>query len=152
MTTTAIVTILTLLVAQATPARRSTLLVYVSIGEYYGTVYVPPPSGFADHVLLRGQPLIARLTIVNEGAEQGVRLRPSQFVPFKVHVAATASPQPLAQGVVSRSAVLRIGGREEKGALPAMLKPAESLQWDATVPDFQKLPAGLYRVKAEPQV
>jgi hypothetical protein len=53
------------------------MLVYVSIAEYYGTVYVRPPSGGAeDHVLLRGQPLMLRLTIVNEGQDEAREVRP----------------------------------------------------------------------------
>jgi hypothetical protein len=102
-------------------------------------------------VLLRGQPLTLRLSIVNHGEDQEVRLRPSESVPFKVHVAAMGSAEPLAQGVVTQSFLLR-GGRQEPRALPATLKPRESLQWEATVPNFQQLPAGRYRVKADAQV
>jgi hypothetical protein len=151
-TTTAVVTVLALLIAQATPARRTKVRVFVSLAEYYGTVYIRPPSGGADHVLLRGEPLTPRLSIVNGGEDQEVRLRPSQSAPFKVHVAAMGSVEPLAQGVVAQSAVLRGAGRQRASALPATLKQRESLQWDATVPAFQQLPAGRYRVKADAQV
>jgi TolA-binding protein len=151
-TTTAIVTILALLLAQATPARRTKVRVYVSLAEYYGTVYVRPPSGGADHVLLRGQPLTARLSIANQGEDQEVRLRPSQSAPFKVHVAGMGSVEPLAQGVVAQPALLRGAGRQGPRALPTTLKHRESLHWDATVPNFQQLPAGHYRLKADAQV
>jgi hypothetical protein len=150
--TKAIVTILALLLAQATPARRAKVRLFVSLAEYYGTVYVRPPSGGADHVLLRGQPLTAHLRIVNGGEDQEVRLRPSQSAPFKVHVAGMDSGEPLAQGVVAQPALLRGAGREEQSALPATLKQRESLQWDATVPNFHQLPAGHYRLKADAQV
>jgi hypothetical protein len=151
-TTTTIVTILALTLAQATPARRTKVRVYVSLAEYYGTVYVPPPSGGADHVMLRGQPLTTRLRIVNEGEDQEVRMRPSQSVPFKVHVAAEGSAKPLAQGVVGQSTQFRAAGRQGPSTLPVTLKQRESLHWDATVPNFQQLPAGRYRVKADAQV
>ena len=103
-------------------------------------------------MLLRGQPLTLRLSIVNEGDDQEVRLRPLQSAPFKVYVAAMGSAEPLAQGVVAQSALLRRAGRQGPGTLPATLKQRESLQWDATVPNFQQLPAGRYRVKADAQV
>jgi len=150
--TTAVVTILALLIAQAAPARRVKVRVFVSLSEYYGTIYVRPPSNGADHVLLRGQPLSTRLSIVNDGEDQEVRLRPSQSAPFKVQVVAEGSAKPLAQGVVAQSAFLRAGSLQKPGGLPTTLKQRESLQWDATVPAFQQLPAGLYRVKADAQV
>jgi hypothetical protein len=151
-TTKATVTILALLLVQATPAERTKVRVYVNLAEYYGTVYVRPPSAGADHVLLRGQLLAARLRIVNQGKEQEVRLRPSQSAAFKVYVAGMSSGAPLAQGVVAQPALLHGAGRQEPSALPATLKPGESLQWEATVPTFQQLPAGHYRLKADAQV
>ena len=145
-------TILALLLVQATPAERTKVRVYVNLAEYYGTVYVRPPSAGADHVLLRGQLLAAHLRIVNHGKEQQVHLRPSQSAPFNVHVAAMSSGESLAQGVVAQPALLRGAGREEPRALPATLKQGDSLQWEATVPNFQQLPAGHYRLKADAQV
>ena len=150
--TTAIVASLALLLAQATPARRAKVRVYVNLAEYYGTVYVPPPSGGADHVLLRGQALAVRLRIANQGENQEVRLRPSQSSPFQVHVARMGSGEPLVQGVVAQPAMISGAGRQGPSALPATLKQGESLQWEASVPDFQQLPAGHYRLKAEAQV
>jgi hypothetical protein len=150
--TTTIVTMLALLIAQSAPGRGTKVRIYVSVAEYYGTVYVRPPSGGAHHVLLRGQPLRTHLSIVNEGEDQEVRLRPSQSVPFKVYVAAMGSAEPLVDGVVAPSAVLRRAGRQGAGALPTTLKRRESLHWDAGVPNFQQLPAGRYRVKADAQV
>ncbi len=150
--TKATVTILALLLVQATPAERTKVRVYVNLAEYYGTVYVLPPSEGADHVLLRGQPLTARLRIVNHGNEQQVRLRPSQSVPFKVHVARMSSGAPLAQGVVAQPALLQRAGRQEPSALPATLMQGESLQWETSVPTFEQLPAGHYRLQADAQV
>ncbi len=151
-TTTAIATILALAVAQAAPARRTKVRLFVSIAEYYGTVYVRGPSGDVDHVLLRGQPLTLRLSIVNQGDDQEVRLRSSESAAFEVLVSAVGSAEPLAKSVVTQSPLLRGGGREGPNALPATLKPRDSLQWEASVPDFQQLPAGRYRVKADAHV
>jgi hypothetical protein len=103
-------------------------------------------------VLLRGQPLTLLLSIVNHGEDQEVRLRPSESVAFKVHVARVGSAEPLALGVVTQSPLLRGSGRQGPNALPATLKQRESLQWEASVPDFQQLPAGRYRVKADAHV
>ena len=103
-------------------------------------------------MLLRGQPLALRLSIVNHGEDQDVRLRPSETVAFKVHVAAVGSAEPLAQGVVTQSPLLNRGGRQGPSPLPATLKQRETLQWEASVPDFQQLPAGRYRVKADSHV
>jgi hypothetical protein len=151
-TATAIAAIVALVMAQATPARRTKVRLSVSIAEYYSTIYVRGPSGGADHVLLRGQPLTLRLSIFNHGEAQEVRLRPSESVAFTVHVAAVKSAEPLAKGVVTQPPLLRGGGRQGPNALPGTLKQGESLQWDASVPDFQKLPAGRYRVKADAHV
>jgi TolA-binding protein len=150
--TTAIIATLALLLVQAAPARRAKVRVYVSLAEYYGTIYVPPPSEGADHVLLRGQPLTARLRIVNQGENQEVRLRASQSSPFQVYVARVGSREPLAQGVVAQAAMISGAGRQGPSALPAKLKQGESLQWEASVPNFQQLPAGHYRLKADAQV
>ncbi len=151
-TTTAIATLLALVMTQAAPARRSKVRLSVTIAEYDSTVYVRGPSGGADHVLLRGQPLTLRLSIVNHGEDQVVRLRPSESAAFRVHVAAVGSAEPVAQGVVSPSPRLSGGGRQGPHALPATMKQRESLQWDASVPGFQQLPAGRYRVKADAHV
>ena len=126
--TTATVTILALLLVQATPVERKKVRVYVNLTEYYGTVYVRPPSAGADHVLLRGQLLAARLRVVNHGNEQQVRLRPSQPAPFKVHVAGMSSGTPLAQGVIAQPALLQRAGRQEPSALPATSRNS-STRW-----------------------
>jgi hypothetical protein len=147
-----IVAFLALLLAQAAPARGTKVRLFVNLAEYYGTVYVRPPSGGADHVLLRGQRLTVHLRIVNGGEDQELRLRPSQSAPFRFQVTGMDSGTPVAQGVVAQPALWRGAGREEPRALPATLKQRESLQWDATVPTFHQLPAGHYRLLAEAQV
>ena len=119
-----------------------------SIGEYYSTVYVPPPSGDVDYVLLRGQPLSARISVDNNGDDVEIRLRPGRSTPFGVRVTEVGSSRIVAEAVAG-SPSLRGRGRDGPARLPATLKRSEGLRWDASIPDFQQLPAGRYQVKVE---
>jgi hypothetical protein len=142
--------LLTIFLAQVTTAaQRTNVRMYTSIGEYYGTVYVPPPSGEVDYVLLRGQPLSARISVVNEGDEDEIRLRPEQSTPLRVRVAAVGSSTTVTEAVAGASPALRGLNRQGMGRLPATLKRSEGLLWDVSIPDFQRLPPGRYRVKVE---
>ena len=96
---------------------------------------------------LRGQPLSARISVVNNGDDVEIRLRPGRSTPFGVRVAEAGSSRIVAEAVAGSPS--RGQGRDGPARLPATLKRAEGLLWDASIPDFQQLPAGRYRVKVE---
>ncbi len=111
-------------------------------------MYVPPPSGGVDYALLRGQPLSARISVVNNGDEVEIRLRPGRSRPFEVRVTEVGSSKIVAEAGAG-SPSLRGPGRDGPARLPATLKRSEGLLWDVSIPDFQQLPAGRYQVKVE---
>jgi hypothetical protein len=142
-----LVVLLALVLPQIVLAQRAMVRLYASIGEYYSTIYVPPPTNGVDYVLLRGQPLSARISLVNRGNDEDIRLKEEKAAPFRVRVTAVGSGATVADVAAGSSPTLRGPGRVGSGRLPATLKRAEGLQWDVNIPS--SLPAGRYRLKVE---
>ena len=70
----ALVVLVATVLAQSTPSvQRTKVVMSTTLGEYYGAVYVPAPSGGADYVVLRGEPLSVRISLVNRGTDEQIR-------------------------------------------------------------------------------
>jgi hypothetical protein len=126
-------------------ARASTLRVFMNIGEYFGTVYVQSSRQGVDHVLLRGQPLTATIRIVNAGTPALIRIRDNQSAPFSVQLIPAGSDRSVAEG---RILPVPISGRKGESPLPRRLGRSEELLWHVSVPDFERVPPGVYRLTA----
>ena len=129
--------------------RASRLLVFVNIGEYFGAIYVQRPRHGADYVLLRGAPLTASVRIVNGDTPAQIRIRDNQSAPFSVQLVPIGSDRSVAEGKIS---IVPTGRNRGESPLPRTLLPSEELLWHVSVPDFEHVPSGVYRLIARMHV
>jgi hypothetical protein len=119
---------------------------YVTLGEYYSTVYTAAPEAHAEYVWWRTEPLMLRVSVTNEGRDPIVLRMPKSGRPFVVSIAPIAGRSQQTAKVNWSSLVTRSASLSERPAtLPAMLESSSLLRWTGVTADVSSLHPGIYR-------
>ena len=124
-------------------------VMYVTLGEYFSTVYTATPQAHAEYVWWRTEPLVLRVSLTNEGRDREptvIRTAPGSRSPFAVSIAAVEGRKPQVAKVSWFSLVTSGPSLSERPAtLPAALESSSSLRWTGVTSDVSSLRPGIYR-------
>ncbi len=127
---------------------------FVRVGEHFGTVYTPPPTGGADFVIFQGEPIKIELEIFNEGSKEAVvvtrGIAPKDAFHMVVVEAPMSKVKPQLSLEVSPSVKLRLTNAEilAHWSEQIVLPPQSGLKFEAVVVSgLERLPTGIYKLK-----
>jgi hypothetical protein len=144
---------LILALSMGVAAPKADVRLYVSTGEYYGVVYVPPARHGADHVHLRGQPLSLRVSIQNHGKRVAIQAyEPILVVTARAETGDDSSPPIRTRATVVEGSAATVRGQPVPLTFPLTLERSGSVTWRLVVEGLENAPAGIYRLEVVPSL
>jgi hypothetical protein len=123
-----------------TANQRGGLVMYTSIGEYFGTVYIGRPVAGAEYVVLVGQPIVAHVILANTGTDVGVQGgAPGESPLVSATLIGPGSVAPLHLNARETEPLLHGMGQERTVRFPVVLRGLQRLQWTVELPGTARL-------------